>query len=137
MNLSTSTKNNEICWCGLYGGATSAGLNSQTGLGLRGDSFLLLYWVVWGCIGADMHLPLGLLWVSMLVGMVLYVGGKVRHGGDLEALMGLSWGRHGAATGLSRGSHGALMGLSWGSHRALVGFSWFFHGVVMELPCCS
>ena len=71
-----------------------------------------LYWAVWGCVGADMGLPFGLLWASMLVGMVLYVGGKVRHGGGLGALMGLPWGCHGAPTGFSWGSHGALIELS-------------------------
>ena len=81
----------------------------------------------------------------LLVGMVLYVGGKVSHGGDLGALMGLSWGCHGTATGLPRdrhwaanelprGSHGALVGLSWGSRGALVGLSWGFHGASMGLP---
>ena len=55
-----------------------------------------------------MAMPFGLLWVSVLVKMVLYVGGKLSHSGGLGALMGLSWGCHGVATGLSWG----FMGLS-------------------------
>ena len=83
----------------------------------------------WGCIGAGMGLPFELLWVSMLLGMVLYVGGKVSHDGGLGALMGLSWGCH--------GPHRAFMGLSWGFNEALVGFSWGSHGAAMGLSCGS
>ena len=103
-----------------------------------------LYGVVLGCIGAvwgcivavwgSMGLSVWLLWTSMLVEMVLYVGGKVSHGGGRRALMGLSWGSHEALMGLSLGSRGALMWLSWGSHGASVAFSWSFRGAAMGLP---
>ena len=131
--------------CRLYGGAQGC---------------VRLYWVVWGCIGLygavwgciwavlglKRGLPFGLIWASMLVGMVLYVGGKVSHGGGLGALMGLSWGCYGAATGLPRGCQGALWGsrgFLLGSRRALIGASmglpWSFHaapdGAAMEFLC--
>ena len=72
-----------------------------------------LYWgcvgAVWGCMGCinsvelcgptilDAMVP----HISIPVGMVLYVGGKVSHGGGRGALMGLSWGSRGALMGLS------------------------------------
>ena len=76
---------------GLYVGGMSA-VWGHTGLNVAVLGCIGLYGAVWGCIGAGMGLPFGLLWASMLVGMVLYVGGKVIHGGGLGALMGLSWG---------------------------------------------
>ena len=80
--------------------------------GLQGASGLYgLIRAVWGFIRAhwDCYGPLcwrG--WFSMLVGMVLYVGGK---------------GGHGGGSGVPRDSHRALI---WGSHGALelMGFPW-------------
>ena len=77
----------------------------------------------------------------LLVGMVLYISGKVSHGGGCGALTGLSWPPPGALTGLSWGSHGASVGLSWGFREAAMrlscGFWWGCHGVVMRLLWAS
>ena len=69
------------------------------------------------------------LYVAIVGGVVLYLGGMGCHGGGPGTLVTHSCCSHGGRVGLSWDWRGAGVGLAWRCHRVVMGLPW----VVMRL----